>query len=50
MRDLEVETARFEIGGNPEVMKVTEAAGNTLSHLEQAVDGFDGGVAQTVLR
>src|SRR4249919_1348157 len=46
MRDLEIETARFEIGGDPEVVKVTEAAGNTLSHLEQAVDGFDGGVGE----
>jgi hypothetical protein len=27
-------------------MEVTEATGNALSHLEQAVDGLDGGVGQ----
>ena len=31
MRDLEVETARFEIGGDAKVMEVTETTGNTLS-------------------
>ena len=46
MRDLEVETAGLEISGDTEVMEVTKAPGNALSHLEEAVNGFDGGISQ----
>ena len=46
MRDFEVEAAGFETGGNPKVMEITKATGDALSHLENAVNGFDGGISQ----
>src|SRR5512145_1012765 len=46
MRDLEVKAAGLEISGETEVMEVTKATGDALSHLEQAVNGFDGGISQ----
>jgi hypothetical protein len=46
LRDLEVKAAGLEISGDTEVMEVTKATGDALSHLEQTVDGFDGGISQ----
>jgi hypothetical protein len=46
LRDLEVKAAGLEISGETEVMEVTKATGDALSHLEQAVNGFDGGISQ----
>jgi hypothetical protein len=46
MRDLEVKTAGLEISGDTEVMEVAKATGDALSHLEEAVNGFDGGISQ----
>jgi hypothetical protein len=40
MRDLEIKTAGLEISGDAEVMEVTKAAGDALSHLEEAANGF----------
>jgi hypothetical protein len=42
MRDFEVKTAGLEISGDSEVKEVTKATGDALSHLEDAVNGFDG--------
>lgn len=46
MRDSEVKTAGLEISGDAEVMEITKATGDALSHLENAVNGFDGGISQ----
>ena len=43
---LEVKTAGLEIGGEAEVMEVTKATRNALSHLEETVNGFDRGIRQ----
>ena len=46
MRELEVKTAGLEIGGEAEVMEVTKATRNALSHLGETVNGFDRGIRQ----
>jgi hypothetical protein len=46
MRDFEVKTAGLEISGDAEVMEVTKATCDALSHLEEAVDRFTGGISQ----
>src|SRR6476659_1706792 len=43
---LAVKTAGLEIGGEAEVMEVTKATRNALSHLEETVNGFDRGIRQ----
>jgi hypothetical protein len=45
-RNLEVKAAGLEIIGDVEVMEVTKAPGDALSHLEEAVNGFDCGISQ----
>lgn len=49
MREVEVEAAGFEVGGESEVEENTEATGDTLGDLEQAVEGLNGGVGQAGL-
>ena len=41
-----MKTAGLEIGGEAEVMEVTKATRNALSHLEETVNGFDRGIRQ----
>ena len=41
-----MKTAGLEIGGEAEVMEVTKATRNALSHLEETVNAFDGGIRQ----
>ena len=50
MRDLKVETTGLEISSDAEVMEVAETASDALSHLEQTIYGFNGGISQTVWR
>ena len=49
MRDLKVETTGLEISSDAEVMEVAETASDALSHLEQTIYGFNGGISQTGL-
>jgi len=49
-RNLEVKAAGLEISGDVEVMEVTKAPGDALSHLEEAVNGFDCGTSQAGFR
>ena len=46
MRDFEVKTAGLEISGDSEVKEVTKATGDALSHLEDAINGFNGSISQ----
>jgi hypothetical protein len=46
MRDFEVKTAGLEISGEAEVMEVTKATCDALSHLEDGINGFDGSISQ----
>jgi hypothetical protein len=46
MDDVELKTTCFEVGSDPEVMKVAEAASHPFCKLEDSVDGLHGGVGQ----
>ena len=48
-RRLKVETARFEVSGKSEVVKVSEAAFEPLGQLQQPVDSFHDAVGQPSL-
>src|SRR5512134_1577648 len=50
MRDVDVEIASLEVGGEAEVVEIAEALRDAFGQLEQAVDGFDGGVGEPGLQ
>ena len=43
---MNVEIASLQVWGEWEVVEVSEAPGDALGHLEEAVDGLDGGVGE----
>jgi len=50
VRDIELETTSFEVGGDAEVFKVAEASRHALSELKDTVDCLHGGVGQAGCR